>query len=304
MHSVNRLVVALRRIGWLLPLFALALYALPTEAGPAGRGGGRQRGGPARPTNPGAGQDQPRDVPAGNSHFGKVIKYRLAADDKDENLLGVLSFDPLGKSTKKVDLRVIKEPEPVIDIPDAANFRIELDQIAELITKGLYCDASWDIADPLEAEKKNPKKNLAHLSLTTIEVVGKIEEIGADQFVLRAKPKVGRNWPDLESKAMDELGRAHGATPAKAKPVPIRNLTLKVIDGATRFVDSGNKSLDPGDFQVQQSVEAKIVYGKPGFLVVLIDPNSKSGTEDKSDDGRQAGGGGGRGRPRPPPIGG
>lgn len=301
MHSVNRLVVALRRTAGLSALLALALCALPSEAGPGGRGGGRQRGGPAKPSNPGS-SDQPRDIPAGNAHFGKVVKYTVAADDKDENLLGVLSFDPQGKSAKKVDLRVIKEPEPLIDVPDAGNFRIELDQIAEFITKGLYCDASWDLADPLEAEKKNAKKNLTRLSLPTIEVVGKIEEIGADQIILKARPKGNRNWPDLESKAMDAPVRPNSpATTAKAKPIPVRMLTLKILDPGTRFVDSGNKELDLGDFQPQQSVEAKIVYGKPGIIAVLIDPNSKSGSEGPDD--RQAEGGG-RGRPKLPPPGG
>ncbi|HKQ50639.1 MAG TPA: hypothetical protein VJZ71_21390 [Phycisphaerae bacterium] len=302
MQSVNRLVVALRRTGWLCALLAIALCAVATEAGPGGRGGGRQRGAPSKPSNSG-GSEQPRDIPAGNTTFGRVIKYTLAADDKEENLLGVLSFDPQGKSAKKVDLRVIREPEPVIDVPDANNFRIELDQLAELITKGLYCDASWDLADPLESEKKNAKKNLARLSLTTIEVVGKIEKIEADQIIIKAKPKGNRTWPDLESKAMDAPIRPGNNPTATAKPksVPVRKLTLKVLDSATRFVDSANKELDPGDFQPQQSVEAKIVYGKQGILVVLIDPNSKSGSE--SDD-RQAGSGGGRGGPRLPPPGG
>lgn len=300
MHSVRKMIGIVHRSAWPLAILALALFAVPSEAGPSG-GRGRAKGTPSRPTNPGTNQDQPREVSAGNAHFGKVVKYTLAPDEKDENLLGVLSFDPQGKSAKKVDLRIIKDPEPVIDVPDAGNFKIELDQLAELITKGLYCDASWDIADPLEAERKNPKKNLAHLSLTTIEVVGKIEEIGTDQYVLRAKPKGNRNWPDLESKAMDEPARLGGASTAKPKPPPIRKISLRILEDATRFVDSANKALDPGEFQVQQSIEAKIVYGKPGILVVLIDPNSKAGTE-SGDDGRQAegGDGGGRGRGRPP----
>lgn len=302
MHSVKWLVVALRRTAWLSALLALALYAIPTEAGPAG-GGGRRRGGPSKPANPlGQDQGQPQDLPAGSAQFGRVIKYKPAADDKDENLLGVLSFDPQGKSSKKVDLRVIKEPEPVIDVPDAGNFRIELDQMSEII-KGLYCDASWDLADPTEAEKKNAKKNLVRLSLTTIEVVGKIEEIGTDYFKLKVRPKGSRTWPDLQSKAMDEPVRPgnNPAATAKVKPVPFRSLTLKVLDEATRFVDSANKSLDPGDFQVKQSIEAKIVYGKAGILVVLIDPNSKSGTEEGKSDDRPTGGG--RGRPKVPPPG-
>jgi hypothetical protein len=109
----------------------------------------------------------------------------------------VLKFKPQGKKSKTLQLQVNKEPEPIVDVPDANNFRVEADRFPEVLWKGLYCSASWDAADPTET-KPSSKKNLVRLSLTTIEVIGKIKEIKGDSIVLKAKPKNDRPWPDME----------------------------------------------------------------------------------------------------------
>lgn len=266
-----------RRSAWLLAWMALAAFVVPALAFPP------PRKGPSRaPTPPPKRSAAP--PPSATSGFGRIVKYTPAGENtKDENQIGELRFKPQGKGSKTIKLCVTKDPEPVVDVPDANNYKIDLELLTEMLWKGLYCNASWSLADPTEASKPSAKKNLSRLSLTSFEVVGKIEDIQGEFVELKATPKDGRAWPDMEGK--DETPRG-GSSPNATKPkkIPTYMLKLKLVDGMTRFADSANKDLSIEDFQKGQNVSAKIVYGKPeGIMIVLSDPNSRSGDEPKED---------------------
>ncbi len=308
--------VSCRRPAWCLALLALATFVLPSEAfQPSGGGGRRRGGGPQKSNPPPSNQEPPRDTPSSGEGDGKIVKYELVSESKegkdgkeDANLIGILSFKPQGKKSKIVRLQLIKEPEPVVDVPDAGNFKFDLERIPEVLVKGLYCHASWDLADPTEDKKPNAKKNLLKLSLTTMEVVGIIEEIQGDFIILKAKPKGERNWPDVDEKDLSAptppRSGKNAAHPPKPKSIPTRKLKLKIVDGVTRFTDTSNQPLEAGDFQAKQSVEAKIVYGRgdgTGIIVVLSAPNQK-GKSDRSGEDKQASGrGSDRPKVAPPP---
>ncbi len=266
-----------RRLAWLLVWMAMATFVVPALAFQPGRKG------PSKAPKPPPGRNAAPPA-AATSGFGKIVKYTPADEKtKDENQLGELRFKPQGKGSKTIKLCVTKDPEPVVDVPDADNYKIDLETLTEMLWKGLYCNASWNLADPTEASKPSAKKNLSRLSLTSFEVVGKIEDIQGEYVELKAKPKDGRAWPDMEGK--DDTPRG-GSSPNATKPktIPTYTLKLKVVDGMTRFADSANKALSIEDFQKGQSVAAKIVYGKPeGIMIVLSDPNSSSGSEPKEE---------------------
>lgn len=296
-----------RRPAWLLALLAVAMFVSPLDAFPPGGGRGKRPGPkPSGPSTGGPKSDTPREIPNSGSQSGWIVKFAPAGEnqgdkegakegDKEEvELIGILKFRPFGKGSKSITLQMTKDPEPIIEIPDAENPNVDMELLADILTKGLFCDAAWGLANPAEADKKSAKKNLAKVTLKTIDVVGTIEDIQNDYIEIKAKPKDGRLWPDTEEKELSAPAKpsVNNAQTPKAKPIPTRRLKLKLLDGVPRYTGADNQKLDAGDFEKAQSVEAKIVYGKPGILVVLIDPNSKGGDR-VSDGGDKPGGRGG-----------
>ena len=251
-HVAGVLVVALA----FLPAF---LLAGPSQ--PGRRGGGDSRG-PAQPPNTG-GPSVANELDG--TLRGYIMNFAPSKDDADETLLGYLKFKPLEKKSKIIKLAVHKDEELKIGIP---NFPLNPEEATENLTKGLFCTATWQPnRDP---KNKSVKRELKELTLDTLEIEGKIEEIADDFITIKGRPKDG-DWPVVEG---DGPAKPAGNAPKLAAQKKIK---LKVMADVTKYSDPNDTPLEAADFQVDQSVDATIVYGKSqGIIVSLRTPGPRT----------------------------
>ncbi|MBU0639079.1 MAG: hypothetical protein ABII12_15840 [Planctomycetota bacterium] len=275
------------------------------------RGGGKSRGQKGTTGPRDQGQADESDQPG--VHKGQVYKFEVVVDENDADLVGILKVRPLAKGAKVLKLRVHNKEDVQITV---AGHRFTAEMYPEILWKGLFCSADWsfegedDLSTPTDEEKKQrsrrrSQKQLRALTFDTLEVEGKIEEIDNDVVVLKARPKDGRQWPDIEAR----LARKQKQPSADEKPRPVaeKKIRLKMLDGMTGFEDAASHSLDLGDFEVDQQIEAKVVFAgtgkKQGMLVTLRSLTAEEREEDELQPGDKSGpraGPRGRGRGQQP----
>jgi hypothetical protein len=269
------------RSGLLIALLTIGVSLVLAEPLSAqGRGGGPRSGGGSRAKKPPSGQkpkvDEPDWVDTGSDKC-HILKFEPTTDPADETLVGYLSVKPMGKKAKTLKLAVRKTDKLQIEVGTQA---IELDALGGLEWKGLTCTASWihgssqPPANTGEKPKKKTKgRELTSLSIDTLDLEGTIESIEGDSILIKAKPMRDGDWPAPAGKDSSD--------PKAAKKVALRKLKLKIVDEFTKFEGSGG-TLELGDFQVGQDIEATAVCGgKSGLMVALKAP----GLEGKKPEG-------------------
>lgn len=287
-----------RRVAWAI-LGASWLLVVSGPVFAQGRGGGGGMGeGPGKPRD----SEGPRDDRPTGTQFGLILSYSGASSGEEEEVLAQIKFKPPGKKSKPFKV-VITRSEPVeITLGDRKDFDPE--EYPELLTKGLLCRLSWRVVreESGKSSKGAPKgegkvkaRELYQVAFDSLEITGKIAEIGSDSLVIRGKPKNDAQWPDeiiYEDRSKTE-GR--GPVTVKIKKAPMKRVKLRIWEGATQFQDAAGTQLDVAEFEVGQTVDAKIVYGRGGGIALLVQSLSKADGDESGEDDRQADRGG-RGR--------
>jgi len=262
------------------------LCAMPVEAQRGPGGGGPSR--PPRPDQPPRG-DQPQGEQPSGSEQGRLVKFKPAKDgSKDEELLGVLSVKAFGKDTKVVRIMVRRSDELKVKVQDHV---FDVDELEEVLWRGLYCTASWRLEDS-DSKRKRKKKELHDLAFDTLEIEGKVYKIEDGTVIIKGVPKDGRPWPDEDANARSG---PPGRRDNKPKRVIRRKVKLKALESLSAFKDAADDEVGLDDFEVGQEVEATVVYGRPyGMVVAMRIPSDGSGKDDLGrDDGDDTGRGGG-----------
>lgn len=256
-------------------LFVVSISFLILGTSPSANaqvGGGMSRGGGGKKPKKGPKPKRPEpprtDLPGHQK--GKILKFKPAKEnEKDEDLLGVLSVKAFEKGSKSIKMNVRRVDDLQVRVGDHV---FDLEEDLDVFWKGLHCTANWAIADP-DARKK--VKELRTLSFDTIEVTGKIYEIKDELIVIKGVPKNGLDWPD--SKAKIEKND-------KPKRIRLRKLKLKPLEDISKFYDAENEEADLEEFEEDQEVVATVVLGKPGMIIAIRHPDAK--TEDTGRGGR------------------
>ncbi|RIK66002.1 MAG: hypothetical protein DCC65_11215 [Planctomycetota bacterium] len=263
-----------------LLLGAAVLLSFCSSVLAQGRGGGLGR--PPRPEDPGKGGPKDDGRPTG-SESGYIMKYETPKEGDDEDIQAYVTLKPPAKGAKPIKVRILRSSPPKIELGDKKEFDPEV--IPEILTKGLYCRFSWKITQPPGDKKKAKLLDLTNVAFDNLEVSGKIDEIRPDLLVIRCKPKNDRPWPD--AKPDDKKPARSGQTAPKPKPIAFKKLKLKVLEDVTQFRDADNHELDPADFEANQTVDALVVYGRKGGIVLnLKSPTPRDEGEDDSQGGR------------------
>ncbi len=277
----------------LLALAVMVVWCVPMWAGPAPQGpsggGGRKKGPPKHDEE----QTTVDDRPVGGE-TGWIAGFKSSEEDEDagEDFMGILKFKPMGKRVRSFELRVPRDPLPVVELGERSD--LDLEEYPDLLAKGLYCTASWkseeaDSGDTKKKKKSRMPRDLTQIRFETMDIEGEIAEIKDDVITIKARPKGDQPWPDQLGSAGSKPDR--GAGTGKPGRTPLKKLKLRVFEDVTRFTDAENEEIDLGNFEKKQSVEATVVYGKKGGIVVhLRTPSLKS-----EDQGEARGEGGGRG---------
>ncbi len=243
-------------------------------------------------------QDQPNASDMPGVQRGQVYKFETVVDEEDADLVGILKVRPVAKGAKVLKLRVHNRENVRIAV-GGHQFAVEM--YPEILSKGLFCSADWgfkggdDLSQPSDDSKKTkPRKNLPRelraLTFETLEIEGTILEIEDDVMVLKGKPKDDRQWPDIEAR----LARSSKPSSTDGKPprVSPKKIRLKMLDGMTSFEDAARHALDLGDFEVEQQIEATIVFAgtgkKQGMLVALRSLTAEEREEDETQPGDKA----------------
>lgn len=260
-----------------------------------GRGGAGGRGRP-QPKQTGQGNKKPDPVSPDTPgvYRGQISKYEPVSDEKDDELVGVLTLKSLDKGAKTLKVQMRRTENFRIQI---GGHSIDVESCADLLSKGLCCSANWDWLPKATDKGKPTVRELRSLTLDTIMVSGVIEEVEGEYITIKARPKDNSDWPDAVAKESTTPQRGNES---KAKLAVQKKLRLKIVEEVSDFRDAASQSLDLGDFAVEQQIEAVVVYGKKqGILVEL-----RSLTAAEPKEGDQAGprrpeqGGGGGPRPR------
>jgi hypothetical protein len=272
--------ISLRTAKSALPRFAcvlavcLAFACADSAMAQRAAGGGGQRpgkGGPKPPVKP-SGPKTPSTVGTEpGSVNGQISKFEPAAGDKDEDLIGTLTIRPTEKGARTLKLLVRKSDNLVIQ---AGTHKFEPEACAEVFWKGLYCVAVWDWC-----KDKSTVKELKSLTFDSMPVEGKIEAVEGEFVTLKVSPSAGREWPDAESKEASGPASRQGNETAKPKRPVAKKLKLKIFDEVAAFLDGDRKPLDMGDFSVDQTIKAVVVYGKKDGI--LVELQSLTATESK-----------------------
>jgi hypothetical protein len=224
------------------------------------------------------------------TYKGYIVKYSPSQDSEVEDLLGLLSVKSDDKETKTLKVRVRRRDGLAINVGAS---KLDLETAPDVLLKGLYCSVSWEY-ELTEGKKKPTQRDLVAITLETMEVEGKVDSVGDDMVILKARPLSGE-WPGAHSEPATggRLGQS------EAKLPPIRKIRLKPVENVTKYTNSELKQGDPGDFEPGQEIEATVVFGraKEGMILDLRPPGA----------GPSGGGlipfqpGGGRPAPPPPP---
>lgn len=279
-----------------------------TRRGPARKAGGDRRG-PAT----GEGGDTRVWTDTGSDRC-RIVKFEFAKDSTDEDLIGILSIRPLMKKARTLKL-IVRQSDDLQFLLGAET--VELEALQDTEWKQLICTASWgspsgksgeDEGDDKKSKSASKKKEreLRTLSLETQVVAGTIESIEGDVIMLKAKPTGDHNWLDAEARDLER--GVSGDSKREKKPVP-RKLQIKILENLTKFEGGKSGSLELGDFQVGQEVEATVVCGrKTGVMLTLTAPGVEGRTDaPKGGEEKPRDTGGGRTRRGPtakPPKGG
>ena len=294
-----------RTVKPVLPRFVCALAAcllfVIADSALAQRGGGGRRpatgsGGskPAQPVAKGPKQPTQSRADEPGTLRGVIAKFEPASDEKDEDLIGLLTVKPVEMGQKSLKLQ-IRRSDKGDDPNDSKNDPTEIslgehkfdpELYATVLWKGLYCEVSWDwLRKEGDPENKKPTiRQLKRLTFDTIEVEGKIEEIEGEFLTIKGKPASDREWPELEGKESSSGRPKPTSDSGKTKHVVEKKLRVKVFDDVTKFTDKGDQALDMGDFAVDQQVTARIVYGKSNGEGILVKLSSLTAEEKKEPD--------------------
>ncbi|HUN82058.1 MAG TPA: hypothetical protein VMV81_11190 [Phycisphaerae bacterium] len=146
----------------------------------------------------------------------------------------------------------------------------------ELLWKGLFVSATFDVDKPTDPKKKAPtQKALKSLSIDSLEIEGTVVEIGDDFIIINAKPLKG-DWPDSEPPK-------NGSAPL-AKAVKPRAIKFKTIEKVTRVLNKELRATELGEYTKDEKVEAVVGVGKgkaQGLLLTLHPPVIDHSKEDK-----------------------
>lgn len=267
-------------------LFAVAAALIIANAGSAqmtgGGGGGGGRGG--GPRDPGGDTSDDR---ATGSASGWIMKYTGPKKGDPEDVLAYFTVKPA--TGRPVKLLVLRDDPVMIELGDRKDF--EPEEYADVLIKGLYCKCTWKVTDRKKNpdDKKTKKINvLSRVTFDSLEVTGKLEEIGDDLVVIKGKPINDHPWPDAPPKKDSPRGDKGNVKPK----VSNKKLKLRVFDDVTKYKDSANQAIEPADFELKQDVTAMVVYGRRGGIVIdLKSPIKKEGHDDGGDDRDGRGGG-------------
>ncbi len=244
-------------------LLAFADAAFAQRRGVGGRAG-RQ---PPKTSGPTQKQVEVQTIDQPGSYRGQISKFQPMTDDKDEDLIGVLTIRPLLPGSKILKVQVRKTDNLRIAV---GGHTFDPESCSDILWKGLYCSAEWDwLKKEGEPEKKKPTiRELRALTFDTLPVEGTVEEMEGEFITLKVKPLEGRDWPDTSARSSTASGRT--GTAGETKRVIQKKLRLKVFDDVSAFVDAASQALDVGDFTPEQQVHALVVYGKKqGMLIEL-----------------------------------
>ncbi len=272
----------LRLVCWLGCCAALAAM-LPSEVLAQGirRGGGgsKNRGGPQAQQ-----PDAPKDIPG--TMEGRVLKYTAADDgdrEKDEDLIGFLKVKPFDKEQKVLTVAVRRGSGLKVEL---ASQNFEVEDLKEILLKGLHITAGWGFVDP---DAKRKVKELRSLTFNTIEVEGTIEKVEDGMVILKCKPKNNGDWPGIKDDR-----RPVNANSKTEKRIPFKKLKLKVLEEVAKMVNEEGDEISASDLELEKAVHAKVVFshGGEGYLLTLGPPDVSVTNEPP--------GGGETGQPPPP----
>ena len=274
--------------GWTIPLaFVLALVwagLCPAQMTGGGGGGDGRGGGPRDP-----GTDNPSDNRETGSVSGWVMRYKPPKEGDPDDILAYMTVKP--QEGRPVKILVLRDEPVSMELGERKDF--SPDEYPDLLTKGIYCNCSWKVTERKKdpSDKRARKYNvLSRVAFDNIEVTGRIEEISEDMVVIKGKPINDRPWPDTPPKKNNPRRNTGGDKPQK---IFNKKLKLRIFDDVTQFKDSANQTLDISDFEPKQTVNAMVVYGRRGGIIIdLKSPTKKDGAEDSGED--KGGRGGGR----------
>lgn len=274
------------RIGAFAFLAALGIAFLAAEQAQAQASGGMTRRGPTKGGRgkPDRGGQLPKDdvkwTDTGSNRC-RILEFEPLKEGGDEDVIGILRIRPVHKKAKTLKLLVRKTEDLQVQLKGSSS-TLDLDVLSTLPLKNVLCEASWgfakrDSADDSGGKDKKKKsdgekqRELRGITLETIEVEGTIESIEGDLITIKARPKGGEQWPDIELKQGDQPEKKGNA---KAPRIAQRKLKLRLIDDVTKFEAGNQEALEFGDFKPDQEIEAIVVFGsKTGLMVTLRAPD-------------------------------
>ncbi len=264
-----------------------------------GTGGGSDRG-------RGGGAVQRDDTKWTDTGSGRVKVLKLEpVKEGDDTYFAEIKVKPDGKGAKILTLKIRKGEDLPIEL---GGVKLTEEQLLDLPWKGLACNAEWGYASrQRKSEEKENKKErpreLKMLTLETFEVQGTIESIEGETIVLKATPMGGKEWPDVEERRAAMPDNKKGTTTKKPPPIVARKLKLRLLGDVTKLVGGDEGTLELGDFEVGQEVEATIACSiNTGLVAKLRAPDLEGTKEDQGVSPPPPDGGGGDGGG--PPAGG
>ncbi len=268
-----------------------------------GRPGGRGDDKGARNRN---NQNLNQPLASSGSFYGRIVKF-TPVDDDEGDLLGTLSLRGYTRTNSSMRLKVFRNDESSISL---GNLKIPVDDYAEMLAKGVQVNANWQVIErkdgkPQKKITRSTPKELVNLSFKTVSVQGEIIEVDGDVITIKVVPQNGMQWPDVQAKEADRSRHRTvtatniNVTPRKAK-IRSRKLKLRVVDEVSNLSDLESTSIDVGDLQEEQLVEATVIPGYPkiGYVTVLhlVTELNKIETEEEGGNTRIRGGDRGRRR--------
>lgn len=259
---------SIRAMGHRIPrvlAFCLAVMLIPLPAagqsiGGSSSGGGSSAGSKKGKQDPNRGLTLPTAPQNAGSNYGRIAKYEAAQDEKDENLVGILTVIPFDKATKTLVLRVHQRDNFTVSL---AGKDVKLEDLPDVLTKGLFVTVGWGVEgaegapdEKAKTKKKNGRKNLNILSLDEIPVEGEISKVEGDVLTLRVRPREGAEWRHVDE---ERKGSQKTQPNARPKPPAVKTFKVKVIDTATVLKDVNGDKIDLGSLQADQPIEATIV---------------------------------------------
>lgn len=299
--------------GVFLVVSALSAVLVCSTVAEAQSGGATRRGGGSgRDTGKGGGGVKRDDTKWTDTGSGRVKVMKLEpVKEGDDTYFAEIKVRPDGKGARILTLKIRKGEDLPIEL---GGVKLTEEQLLDLPWKGLACNAEWGFASRggskgADAKKERPRE-LRMLTLETFDVQGTIESIEGESIIIKATPVGGKEWPDVEERRAAMPDNKKGTTTKKLPPVVARKLKLRLLGDVTKFVGGDDGTVEIGDFEIGQDVEATIACAiKTGLVARLRAPDLEGAKDDQGvsppppgggdDAGPPAGGdGGGRGTRR------